>query len=167
MKKKTKNNCIICMGSALILGVIVAIIYNFYLAQKPVVTAEEQSAVLQAEQSDPLPVRPVNHQEIIAPAPVVLSGRFELEDKYFDIKPLSSEKVSLGGYAEWYNAGGVIHIGEISGEASLVGNSARFVRPSDGCSLMIEFFTDKIKVTDNKKCGGLNVTFDGEYPRVK
>lgn len=167
MKQKTKNTCMICMGTALILGVIVAVVYNFYLASKPPVTTDGPGGASETKQPGLLPLRPVNDKEVIAPASVVLSGRFELEDKYFDIKPASAGRVSLNGYADWYNEAGVIHTGEISGETALVGNTARFVRQSDGCSLQIEFYSDSIKVTDNKKCGGMNVTFDGEYPRVK
>ena len=141
------------MAGALMLGIGVSLVYHFYLTPKPVAPADQRAASLTAPQT--------------VSAPVSFTGRYELEDKYLEINQLSPEKVSLKGYAEWYNSSGTIHVGEIEGEASLSGNQATFERSSDGCTVSIEFLADKIRVTDNKKCGGMNVTFDGNYPKVK
>ncbi|MEL6342922.1 MAG: hypothetical protein AAFV53_07295 [Myxococcota bacterium] len=71
------------------------------------------------------------------------------------------------GDATWMGRGDVIHTGELDG--ILQGAGPQRTHRSgidDGCEVSFSLETkDTMTVGDNKKCGGMNVTFDGSYQR--
>lgn len=71
----------------------------------------------------------------------------------------------VAGDASWVGVNpGNVHVGEVSGEATPAGN-ALTVGDEDGCRLTLRLVGAYLLASDNKRCGGLNVTFDGVYRR--
>ena len=73
------------------------------------------------------------------------------------------------GDATWVGANpGNVHVGEVSGEAAPAGN---VLAVGDGgeydCRLTLRLVGPYLVASDNKQCGGANVTFDGVYRRKK
>lgn len=68
------------------------------------------------------------------------------------------------GESYWHGANpGQIHIGEVNGPLTLDGDEARYSK--DGCTLTAQIRGTALWVEDDKRCGGVNVTFDGTYTR--
>ena len=79
----------------------------------------------------------------------------------------SGDLVHVTGEATWVGdaATGNVNAGSINGMVRIEGNAARY--DLDGCQFTIEFLPDALIVDgDNGACGGLNVSFDGDYERV-
>ena len=68
------------------------------------------------------------------------------------------------GDALWHGGGQRIHTGEVDG--SLTTKDGALVYEQDGCELRIGRDGSQLWVEDNLQCGGLNVTFAGEYTRT-
>jgi uncharacterized protein len=80
----------------------------------------------------------------------------------------SGDLVHVTGEATWVGdaATGNVNTGSIDGMVRIEGNAARY--DLDGCQFAIEFLPDALIVHgDNGGCGGLNVSFDGDYGRVR
>jgi hypothetical protein len=89
-----------------------------------------------------------------------------------DILLLGDGRVRIQGDALWVNPANPssVHTGDVDGTAKLEGDKA-YYRESpddpDSCRFRIWFSNRTITVTDdNRKCGGMNVTFEGTYQRV-
>ncbi len=79
----------------------------------------------------------------------------------------SGDLVHVTGEATWIGdaATGNVNTGTIDGMVRMQGNGARY--ELDGCQFAIEFLPDALIVDgDNGACGGMNVSFDGDYERV-
>jgi uncharacterized protein len=62
---------------------------------------------------------------------------------------------------------GDVRIGTLEGEFPLEGKVLYYSKLDDDCKLKITFLNSGLKVSeDNNQCGGLGVSFDGEYTRV-
>ena len=73
----------------------------------------------------------------------------------------------VAGDATWVGANpGNVHVGEVSGEAAPAGNVLT-VGAEDDCRLTLRLVGPYLVVSDNRQCGGLNVTFDGVYRKKK
>lgn len=57
-----------------------------------------------------------------------------------------------------------IHIGEVDGRLSITGNRASY-SDDNLCELELTLLRDFLLVADNRRCGGVNVTFSGVYTR--
>ena len=80
----------------------------------------------------------------------------------------SGDRIRITGEATWVGNAETdnVHVGEVDGSAPLEGNHARY--DVDGCSFAIEFVPDALIVSDdNGACGGMNVTFEGDYERKR
>jgi hypothetical protein len=89
------------------------------------------------------------------------------DEASLDILQVGPGIVRVKGFAEWVGNAetGNVNTGEISGTAKLDRLKAHFEN-ADGCTLDILFQADGLKVENATDCGGLNVTFDGEYTRT-
>lgn len=80
----------------------------------------------------------------------------------------ASSRLEVEGFATWHPNlerldDYAAHTGEFSGEANL-GEEVAVFKDAD-CEVRIQFVEDGLRVTDNSRCGGLGVTFSGEYRR--
>ena len=72
------------------------------------------------------------------------------------------------GNATWVGANpGNVHVGEVAGEAAPAGNVLKVGDAEDDCRLTLRLVGPYLVASDNKQCGGMNVTFDGVYRRRK
>ncbi len=73
----------------------------------------------------------------------------------------------VAGDATWVGVNpGNVHVGEVSGEAAPAGYVLT-VGGEDDCRLTLRLVGPYLVAADNKRCGGVNVTFDGVYRRKK
>jgi hypothetical protein len=98
------------------------------------------------------------------------SGHYEFGANYIDIEVLESDYVKFQGYADWLNENQVIHFGEVAGLANFVDDKKIIYTAGTNeydCVLEIIFVNENtLRASDNKHCGGLNVTFDGIYTKT-
>jgi len=74
--------------------------------------------------------------------------------------------LSVSGAATWQGVNpGNVHIGELSGNGTPVGNVLRLGEDPEDCQATLRLVGPYLVVSDNKQCGGVNVTFDGVYRR--
>jgi len=107
-----------------------------------------------------------------------ISGEYE---RYYQGKPnknsssitvreMADGKVDVKGNATWIGNAetGNINMGELDGSFLLDGNKIYYTDgENEGCKLTIVFSQNALSVSDdNLRCGGLNVTFDGQYSKV-
>lgn len=72
------------------------------------------------------------------------------------------------GTATWQGVNpGNVHVGELSGEGAPAGNVLTLGDDPADCRATLRLVGNYLVVSDNKQCGGLNVTFDGVYRRVR
>jgi hypothetical protein len=73
-------------------------------------------------------------------------------------------KLALEGEAYWIGTNHNEHSGEISGEASPVGNQLRYSEgEGEGCKVDFALWGKYLLANDNNMCGGLNVRFWGVW----
>jgi hypothetical protein len=90
------------------------------------------------------------------------------DEASLDILQVGPGMIRLKGLAQWVGDAetGNVNTGDISGTAKLNRLKAHFEN-TDGCKLDILFQADGLKIENtDAACGGLNVTFDGEYKRT-
>jgi hypothetical protein len=76
-------------------------------------------------------------------------------------------KLDLEGEASWHGIGGNVHSGEISGEATPIGNLLHYSEGEDNaCAIDLALFGKYILANDNNRCGGANVRFWGIWKRA-
>jgi hypothetical protein len=76
-------------------------------------------------------------------------------------------ELRVAGDATWVGVNPAnAHVGEVSGEAAPAGNVLQ-VNSEDDCRLTLRLVGSYLVASDNKQCGGVNVTFDGVYRRRK
>ena len=74
--------------------------------------------------------------------------------------------LSVSGAATWQGVNpGNVHVGELSGRGTPVGNVLKLGEDPEDCQATLRLVGPYLVVADNKRCGGLNVTFDGVYRR--
>jgi hypothetical protein len=100
-------------------------------------------------------------------------GSFDRDPGTLNVWLLKDGHYRVAGDALWLGAGDAehrpVHVGEIDGIFSLQGRKIFYkdLTIENGCSLTITFGTGSLTVTDdNSMCGGVNVSFDGEYKKV-
>lgn len=93
------------------------------------------------------------------------------EQVYFDIRKIDDKNIKFQASSYWVGANpDMINTGEISGIIPLKEGKAiyndNFGDETQGCHVEITFKEDStLRVEDNYRCGGLNVTFMGDYKR--
>jgi hypothetical protein len=80
------------------------------------------------------------------------------------VKKTGEESIYVSGLATWHGAGEMVNTGDLDGEATVQGNTAIYRKGE--CEATLTFGPATLTVEDNLKCGGLNVTFTGEYNRM-
>ncbi len=90
------------------------------------------------------------------------------DEATLDIAQVGPDLIRIKGFAEWVGnpETGNVNTGDFIGTAQLAHRKARFEN-ADGCKLDVLFQDGGLKVEKTETaCGGLNVTFDGEYKRT-
>lgn len=97
-------------------------------------------------------------------SPASFTGEWVYGESNLSIGHIGAGALSVKGNAFWKGLGDNIHIGEVDAQASPT-DQLLLVKGDDEyeCSMKIRAVGDFLVVTDNKKCGGVNVTFDGVY----
>jgi len=79
-----------------------------------------------------------------------------------------SSALHLSGHAEWHGNGGVVHDGDVEGEATPRANHLHLVEEgADSCTLDLTLAGPYLVATDNDRCGGMNVRFEGIWRRAR
>ena len=95
-------------------------------------------------------------------------GAWEYAGQSLDIRRGAKPgTLAVSGQAFWRGVGDNVHVGEVEFEAAPAGNVLRLEENEDLCSVTLRLVGDLLVVSDNLKCGGLNVTFNGVYRRKK
>jgi hypothetical protein len=102
-----------------------------------------------------------------------LNGHYERtgegeDEATLDIAQVGPDLIRIKGFAEWVGnpETGNVNTGDFTGTARLESRKAHFEN-TDGCKLDLLFQEGGVKVENTEMdCGGLNVTFDGEYKRT-
>ena len=80
----------------------------------------------------------------------------------------AANSLLVEGSATWVGVNpGNVHVGELSGEAEPAGGVLKLGGEPDDCQATLRLVGPYLLVSDNKQCGGVNVTFDGVYRRKK
>jgi len=73
----------------------------------------------------------------------------------------------LSGGAQWHGRKDNIHFGDFNGEAAPQGNHLHFVENGpDSCTIDLTLLGRYILASDNQRCGGMNVRFQGIWKRI-
>ena len=79
-----------------------------------------------------------------------------------------ADVLSVSGDATWQGVNpGNVHVGELSGAGTPVGNVLKLGEDPEDCQATLRLVGPYLLVSDNKQCGGVNVTFDGVYRKKK
>jgi hypothetical protein len=100
----------------------------------------------------------------------VFRGRFDRDPATLNIWLLKDGRVRIAGNATWVGnvKTGNVNVGDVDGvfelhDRKILYNDA----DEDACRFTVTLGQNAITVTDdNSKCGGVNVSFDGEYRKV-
>ena len=85
------------------------------------------------------------------------------------VLPLAGNRVRVIGNALWVGNPdtGNVNMGDIDGRFPLAADSVHYQDQDDGCSFVIKFSSAALTISDDSmRCGGMNVTFDGQYRKV-
>jgi hypothetical protein len=93
------------------------------------------------------------------PPPSAWAGDWKFFDNHLVISA-GSAGLHLDGHAFWHGIGSD-HTGQAAGDAVPVAN--RLVLKQADCELRTTLLNRRLVATDNRKCGGGNVTFSGVY----
>ena len=76
--------------------------------------------------------------------------------------------LSVSGNATWVGVNpDNAHVGELSGTGTPANNILKLGEDPEECQATLRLVGPYLIVSDNKQCGGVNVTFDGVYRRKK
>jgi uncharacterized protein len=93
----------------------------------------------------------------------VLNGKDD-ESAQILLVRLAGDRLSTAGTAYWVGANpGQVNSGELNGTAKIDGTGAKF--REDGCEAVLALRQGRLYVESESGCGGLNVSFVGEYRR--
>lgn len=99
-------------------------------------------------------------------------GKPDTHTATLTIRSYQDGHVHVSGDAQWIGNAktGSINVGNVDGTFLLRGNTVYYTDADneDGCTFTIAFSPNALRVTnDNLRCGGLNVTFNGQYRRLR
>ena len=76
--------------------------------------------------------------------------------------------LAVSGDATWQGVNpGNVHVGELSGTGTPVDNILKLGEDPEDCQATLRLVGPYLLVSDNRQCGGVNVTFDGVYRKKK
>lgn len=100
-----------------------------------------------------------------------ISGEYDLSSgpraADMNIRELKNRMIQVTGSAVWVGnlPNRNVNTGKLDGSFPLKGNKVYYNK--DGCRLTITFHHNALTISnDNSGCGGMNVTFNGEYRKV-
>lgn len=94
------------------------------------------------------------------------SGKPDVNKTTISIKTLQNGQIQVQGQSIWMGSSNTnVNTGEVEGIALLEGNKADVT--GDGCELTLLFSAKNLIVENETGCGGLNVTFNGKYRKIK
>lgn len=93
-------------------------------------------------------------------------GKIDPQAAELRIKALGDEEYAIAGDASWSSGGAGPHVGQIEGRIAPKSGLAEYI---DGaCRMKLLFAPGLISVRESTPaCGGVNVSFDGDYRRVR
>lgn len=94
------------------------------------------------------------------------NGKEDRDSSVILIIGLEQNRILISGHSLWYGPNaklGQVNTGEMEGIASVSGNRASV--DFDGCKAEISLQQPTLVVESDSGCGGLNVTFVGEYKK--
>jgi uncharacterized protein len=98
-------------------------------------------------------------------------GKPDKDSSSITLRELSDGQIHVEGNATWVGdmATGNVNTGELDGTFKREGNAIHYSSDGDeGCKLTIQWVKNSLNVSDdNGRCGGLNVTFDGQYRKIR
>lgn len=97
-----------------------------------------------------------------------LEGRRDSDTSTLFIVGLNDGRLWISGLSIWNgpNANmGQVNTGEMSGYAKVVGQTAHY-EDEESCTANLRRKGEFLLVSDEHGCGGLNVSFDGEYRKI-
>ncbi|MDR3699161.1 MAG: hypothetical protein P4L56_05965 [Candidatus Sulfopaludibacter sp.] len=91
------------------------------------------------------------------------AGDWKFFDNHLQIAVApDGRRLRIGGNAFWHGLN-TTHDGSIEGEAVPSGNRLSFQSPPGDCKVRLALVNHTLAATDNRVCGGMNVTFTGIY----
>jgi hypothetical protein len=81
-----------------------------------------------------------------------------------DIAPGQRGALEVAGTASW-GSGAHVHVGEMAGVIRPAGRHAKLGENAAGCMVEFDRVGRYLIARDNRRCGGVNVTFDDVYVR--
>lgn len=96
------------------------------------------------------------------------NGKVDSDKSTISILGMVSGRLNIKGDAIWIGQNaGQVNTGEMRGVASvsLIGREAQF--DMDGCEAKFLLSGDALTVANESGCGGMNVSFNGSYRRIK
>lgn len=98
-------------------------------------------------------------------------GKPDKDSSSITIRELTDGQIHVEGNSIWVGnvESGNVNMGELEGSFRLDGNKIYYTDGEDeGCRLTIIFSQNVLSVSDdNQRCGGLNVTFNGQYSKAE
>lgn len=96
-----------------------------------------------------------------------LTGTWTYYDSEIKIAATGKPDIyKITGDALWKGIGDNVHIGELDGEAKLVGINLKYGEDDEdefACKVTMRLVDNFLIVSDNLNCGGVNVSFSGVY----
>ncbi len=98
-------------------------------------------------------------------------GHYVLKDnpaQFIDLLFLGGTDVKIQAHAEWQGVEpSNIHVGDVDAFTEWHGGDTLTYRNDiDDCKLEMKFENEALRARDNGECGGVNVSFEGEYARA-
>ena len=94
------------------------------------------------------------------------NDQLDTNSAFIDLTKVGSSTYELSGTSVWVgdSSSGLVNLGEIDGVVTLTGNQIDY--DVDGCTLQIILDQNRLVVSEDNGCGGLNVSFNGTYRRT-
>lgn len=94
-----------------------------------------------------------------------LNGKKDPNYSSITVLALKDDKVLLDG-ASTYSSGEMVNTGELSGIGDISGGIVKFKDDDEICTAVLNFkIRDNLYVSNETGCGGMNVTFNGQYKK--
>jgi uncharacterized protein len=94
------------------------------------------------------------------------NGKEDKNTATISVLGLHSGRLFISGAALWYGPNakeGQVNDGEMRGHSNQVGQEGIVTFESEGCSAKLVLLDNALEVKEESGCGGLNVTFNGQY----
>jgi len=93
-------------------------------------------------------------------------GKPDVHKTTISVKALQNGQIQVQGQSIWVGSSTNVNMGEVEGVALLENNQA-YVK-DESCEMTLVFPSKTALIVENETgCGGLNVTFNGEYRKIK